>query len=260
MGGECIEGRRQDGLARDTLAPAVRRTGPDVGIRPDSARSRSCMTAQVAIWAREWKPSLPRMLATCRSTVAGEIASSSASWRYGRPPRDQGRDLALAVADAAGGRAASASARAIRTRMRRPTIRYDAMKAPAARGTGQEAGLQVLEPMPAPATRSLTVLDTTTSPGAARSKTRSAIWSATPPSWPPAISHSPACSPARTAIPSSRPASTMAQAQPMPRAGPSKVTPGSRRSSSSPPARGTAPDARGPVHGGPRRAPPGLVA
>ena len=42
------------------------------------APSRSWATAKAATWAREWKPSLLRMLATCRSAVAGEIDSSAA--------------------------------------------------------------------------------------------------------------------------------------------------------------------------------------
>src|SRR6185437_16416177 len=41
--------------------------------------------AQAATWARELKPSLPKILATCRAAVAGLMVSSSAMPRLDRP-------------------------------------------------------------------------------------------------------------------------------------------------------------------------------
>src|ERR671922_708082 len=59
-------------------------------------------------------------------------------------------------------------------------------------------------PIPDPATRSLTVLETSTSPGAASAATRAPMCTAIPPTLPSTISHSPVCRPARTSTPSRR--------------------------------------------------------
>src|SRR5215471_3068254 len=48
---------------------------------------------------------------------------------------------------------------------------------------------------PEPATRSFTVLETSTSPGPARAETRAPMWTAMPPTSSPMISHSPVCRP-----------------------------------------------------------------
>src|SRR5437899_9899961 len=58
-------------------------------------------------------------------------------------------------------------------------------------------------PIPEPATRSLTVLETSTSPGAAWAATRAPMWTAMPPTFPSISSHSPVWRPARTSMPSS---------------------------------------------------------
>ena len=78
---------------------------------------------------------------------------------------------------------------------------------------------------PEPITRSLTVLDTSTSRGPAASITRAAMWTAIPVTSSGRISHSPVCTPARTSIPSD---SThlfhdLARRSSTARAGPSKV-------------------------------------
>src|SRR5215471_7255715 len=44
-----------------------------------------CCTAQAATWLRERKPSLLKILITCRSAVAAEMTSSSAIWRLVNP-------------------------------------------------------------------------------------------------------------------------------------------------------------------------------
>ena len=77
--------------------------------------------------------------------------------------------------------------------------------------------------MPEPATRSLTVLDTSTSSGTACAAIRAPVWTAMPPILPPVTSHSPVCTPARTVIPSVRTSSMIARAQRTARAGPSKL-------------------------------------
>jgi len=63
-----------------------------------------------------------------------------------------------------------------------------------------------------PATRSLTVLDTRTSPGPASAATRAPMWTAMPPMSSPISSHSPVCSPARIWRPSPPSASRIAHA------------------------------------------------
>src|SRR5262249_12564144 len=74
---------------------------------------------------------------------------------------------------------------------------------------------------PEPATRSLTVDETMTSPGAAVSMTRAARWTAIPPMSSPRCSTSPAWSPDRTSIPISRMLRVIASPQRTALAGPS---------------------------------------
>src|SRR5207244_2330179 len=76
---------------------------------------------------------------------------------------------------------------------------------------------------PDPATRSRTVLETSTSPVPANPTTRAAMCTAIPATSSRWISISPVCRPLRTAIPSGRTRSTIAAAQRTARAGPSKV-------------------------------------
>ena len=73
--------------------------------------------------------------------------------------------------------------------------------------------------MPEPATRSLTVLETSTSPGCAFEATRALVCTAMPATLPSMSSHSPVCRPARTSRPSSGMVSTIARAQVIARAG-----------------------------------------
>src|SRR6266702_3864863 len=75
------------------------------------------------------------------------------------------------------------------------------------------------KPIPDPATRSLTVLETSTSLAAACEATRAPVWTAMPPVLLSTSTHSPVCSPARISRPSSRRLSRIAQAQWIPRAG-----------------------------------------
>ena len=77
--------------------------------------------------------------------------------------------------------------------------------------------------MPEPATRSRTVLETSTSPGPACETIRAPMLTAMPPGFCPRSSHSPVCNPARISSPRSATASRTAIAQRIARAGPSKV-------------------------------------
>src|SRR5262249_46688406 len=79
------------------------------------------------------------------------------------------------------------------------------------------------KPSREPATRSLTVLDTSTSSGPAAARMRAAMWTAMPPTSSPISSHSPVWSPVRTWIPSRRTRWRIEQAQRIARAGPSNV-------------------------------------
>ena len=74
---------------------------------------------------------------------------------------------------------------------------------------------------PEPATKSLTVWETSTSEGPAEAPTRAPMFTAVPPSLPSIVSHSPVCSPALASMPSPFTPSTMACAQRIARAGPS---------------------------------------
>ena len=74
-----------------------------------------------------------------------------------------------------------------------------------------------------PATRSTTVLETSTSPGAAWAATRAPMWTAIPPTPRPSSSTSPVCTPARTCSPSATTASVTAAPQRTAWAGCSKV-------------------------------------
>lgn len=76
--------------------------------------------------------------------------------------------------------------------------------------------------MPEPATKSFTVVETGTSPGAASGSMRAATCTVRPARSSPRISHSPVCSPARTSMPSSRAAWVIDVAQAIARPGPSK--------------------------------------
>ena len=76
---------------------------------------------------------------------------------------------------------------------------------------------------PEPATRSFTVVDTSTSPAPACAEMRAPTCTAMPLTFAPAFSTSPVCRPARRSRPMSRAARTMAAAQRTARAGPSKV-------------------------------------
>ena len=86
--------------------------------------------------------------------------------------------------------------------------------------------------IPEPTTRSLTVLETSTSPGAARAATRAPMCTAMPPTSSPISSHSPVCRPARTSSPADDERSAIAMRSGSP--GPARRrSPGSRRRSSS---------------------------
>src|SRR6266536_3621808 len=76
---------------------------------------------------------------------------------------------------------------------------------------------------PEPETSSLTVLVTSTSPGAACSRTREPMIAAIPPGLPAMTWHSPVCKPARMSMPRPPTASRTASAQRTARAGPSNV-------------------------------------
>jgi len=80
-----------------------------------------------------------------------------------------------------------------------------------------------LKRSPEPTTRSLTVLDASTSPGSASVITRAPMWTAIPATSCPTSSHSPVCSPARIRSPISPASSTISAAQRTARAGPSNV-------------------------------------
>ena len=77
--------------------------------------------------------------------------------------------------------------------------------------------------MPEPATRSLTVWETRTSPADAAADTRAPTFTARPASLSPTRSHSPVWIPARTSRPSSGTRSTISRAHEIARAGPSKL-------------------------------------
>src|SRR3954467_6749717 len=76
---------------------------------------------------------------------------------------------------------------------------------------------------PEPATRSLTVWETSTSPGPASEAIRAPVWTAMPRILGPSSSHSPVWMPARISTPSCRTASPAVSAQRTARAGPSKA-------------------------------------
>ena len=82
--------------------------------------------------------------------------------------------------------------------------------------------------IPDPTTRSLTVPETSTSPGAANAPTRAEMWTASPPRSPLRTSHSPVCNPTRNCTPSVLVASVIARAPRTARAGPSKDPTGPR--------------------------------
>ena len=86
-------------------------------------------------------------------------------------------------------------------------------EAPVARDSLELCGAAVFELDADPATRSLTVLDTSTSPGWAWDATRAPVWTAIPVTLPSTTSHSPVCTPARTAMPNSRTESVIEHAQ-----------------------------------------------
>ena len=97
-----------------------------------------------------------------------------------------------------------------------------------------------LKRMPEPATRSLTILETSTSPGPALAATRAATCTAMPPMSCANNSHSPVCSPARTSTPRLR-AARQSPARTESRVRGRRRWQGSRRRWSSPRAPGTAP-------------------
>jgi len=77
--------------------------------------------------------------------------------------------------------------------------------------------------IPDPATKSVTVRETSTSPVPASDDTRCPMWTAMPPISSPRVSTSPTCSPALTSMPRARTASQIAIAHLIARAGPSNV-------------------------------------
>src|SRR6266540_3434906 len=69
------------GISEHTQVPTHLRAGERVGVtrsRQPRVAETSCSTAQAVICPREAKPSLSRMLLTCRSAVRREITSLSA--------------------------------------------------------------------------------------------------------------------------------------------------------------------------------------
>ena len=97
----------------------------------------------------------------------------------------------------------------------------DGEEPPLARHALEVDGATFAELDPEPATRSLTVLETSTSPGSASFATRAPMCTAIPPTFLFITSHSPVWSPARTSSPSSPTLSAIADAQRIARAGPS---------------------------------------
>jgi len=81
----------------------------------------------------------------------------------------------------------------------------------------------ILEAELRPATRSFTVLETSTSSPSAFAATRAAMWTAMPPTPPSISSHSPVWRPVRMRMPSGRTRSRIDCAQRIARAGPSNV-------------------------------------
>jgi hypothetical protein len=105
----------------------------------------------------------------------------------------------------------------------RPSVQRDCVQAPLAGHALELVFASIPNTKPEPATRSLTVEETSTSEGPAIAPTRAPIITAIPPTFSSIASTSPVCSPARTGSPIACSASTVASAQRTARLGPSKV-------------------------------------